>query len=80
MLATLWQENCFDRQTPIGYHYANAPASSIDAIRNTVFTDFDISVYIFTVRAKLGLQAHSSSLYTIALARGRQLSSDRMAH
>jgi putative alpha-1,2-mannosidase len=31
------------RQTPISYHYANAPASSVDAVRKAVFTNFDIS-------------------------------------
>ncbi|KAI0298528.1 glycoside hydrolase family 92 protein [Russula brevipes] len=30
-------------QTPIGYHYANAPADSIDAVRKVVFTNFDIT-------------------------------------
>jgi hypothetical protein len=55
-------------QTPIGYHYANAPASSVDAVRKAVFTNFDISACIFIAHAKLGFQAHSSSLYTIAPA------------
>ena len=31
-------------QTPVSYHYANAPASSIDAVREAVFTNFDISM------------------------------------
>jgi putative alpha-1,2-mannosidase len=31
------------RQTPVLYHYANAPASSVDAVRKAVFTNFDIS-------------------------------------
>ena len=65
MLATIWQENCFDRTDtplpPIGYHYANAPASSVDAIRKAVFTKFDLSTCIFIVRAKLWFQAHLSS-------------------
>ncbi|KAI0276555.1 glycosyl hydrolase family 92-domain-containing protein [Russula aff. rugulosa BPL654] len=30
-------------QTPIGYHYANAPASTVDAVRKAVFTNFDIT-------------------------------------
>ncbi|KAF8502129.1 glycoside hydrolase family 92 protein [Russula emetica] len=30
-------------QTPIGYHYANAPANSVDAVRKAVFTNFDIT-------------------------------------
>ncbi|KAH9054266.1 glycoside hydrolase family 92 protein [Lactarius vividus] len=28
-------------QTPISYHYANAPASSVEAVRKAVFTNFD---------------------------------------
>ena len=32
-------------QTPVGYHYANAPASSVDAVRNAVFTNYDISTF-----------------------------------
>ncbi|KAI0277380.1 hypothetical protein BGY98DRAFT_979850 [Russula aff. rugulosa BPL654] len=35
-------------QTPIGYHYTNAPASSVDAIRKSVFTNFDISAAMAT--------------------------------
>ncbi|KAH8119163.1 glycoside hydrolase family 92 protein [Phellopilus nigrolimitatus] len=30
-------------QTPIGYHYANHPAKSVDQVRNVVFTNFDIT-------------------------------------
>jgi len=30
-------------QTPVGYHYANAPASSVEAVRKAVFTNFDIT-------------------------------------
>ena len=30
-------------QTPIGYHYANQPALSVDRVRDVVFTNFDIS-------------------------------------
>ncbi|KAG6919383.1 hypothetical protein DXG01_006932 [Tephrocybe rancida] len=30
-------------QTPIGYHYANHPALSVDRIREVVFTNFDIT-------------------------------------
>ncbi|KIM83325.1 glycoside hydrolase family 92 protein [Piloderma croceum F 1598] len=30
-------------QTPIGYHYANHPAKSVDRIRDVVFTNFDIT-------------------------------------
>lgn len=30
-------------QTPIGYHYANHPAKSIDRVREVVFTNFDIT-------------------------------------
>lgn len=30
-------------QTPIGYHYANHPAKSVDRVREVVFTNFDIS-------------------------------------
>ncbi|KAH9083636.1 glycoside hydrolase family 92 protein [Lactarius deliciosus] len=30
-------------QTPVSYHYANAPASSVDAVRKAVFTNFDIT-------------------------------------
>jgi putative alpha-1,2-mannosidase len=30
-------------QTPIGYHYANHPAMSVDRVRDVVFTNFDIT-------------------------------------
>ncbi|KAF7294030.1 Glycoside hydrolase family 92 protein [Mycena kentingensis (nom. inval.)] len=30
-------------QTPIGYHYANHPALSVDRVRNVVFENFDIT-------------------------------------
>ena len=30
-------------QTPIGYHYANQPAKSIERVRDVVFSNFDIS-------------------------------------
>ncbi|THU96772.1 glycoside hydrolase family 92 protein [Dendrothele bispora CBS 962.96] len=30
-------------QTPIGYHYANQPAKSVDRVREVVFTNFDIT-------------------------------------
>lgn len=30
-------------QTPIGYHYADQPAESVDQVRNVVFNNFDIS-------------------------------------
>jgi len=30
-------------QTPIGYHYANHPAKSVDRVREVVFTNFDIT-------------------------------------
>ncbi|KAH8994062.1 glycoside hydrolase family 92 protein, partial [Lactarius akahatsu] len=30
-------------RTPISYHYANTPASSVDAVRKAVFTNFDIT-------------------------------------
>ncbi|KAI0305662.1 glycoside hydrolase family 92 protein [Multifurca ochricompacta] len=30
-------------QTPMGYHYANVPSSSVDAVRKVVFTNFDIT-------------------------------------
>ncbi|KAI0266724.1 glycoside hydrolase family 92 protein [Gloeopeniophorella convolvens] len=30
-------------QTPIGYHYANSPADSVDAVRSAVFSNFDIT-------------------------------------
>ncbi|KAF8971120.1 glycoside hydrolase family 92 protein [Flammula alnicola] len=30
-------------QTPIGYHYANHPAQSVDQVRNVVFSNFDIT-------------------------------------
>ncbi|KAF9467382.1 glycoside hydrolase family 92 protein [Collybia nuda] len=30
-------------QTPIGYHYANHPAQSVDRVREVVFTNFDIT-------------------------------------
>ncbi|KAI0254149.1 glycosyl hydrolase family 92-domain-containing protein [Lactifluus subvellereus] len=30
-------------QTPIGYHYANVPASSVDAVRDAVFSNFEIT-------------------------------------
>ncbi|KAI0675348.1 glycoside hydrolase family 92 protein [Trametes maxima] len=30
-------------QTPIGYHYANQPAKSVDRVRDVVFTNFDIT-------------------------------------
>ncbi|KAG6817479.1 hypothetical protein H0H87_008104 [Tephrocybe sp. NHM501043] len=30
-------------QTPIGYHYANHPALSVDRVREVVFTNFDIT-------------------------------------
>ncbi|KAI9062844.1 glycoside hydrolase family 92 protein [Trametes sanguinea] len=30
-------------QTPIGYHYANKPANSVDRVRDVVFTNFDIT-------------------------------------
>ncbi|EJD03194.1 glycoside hydrolase family 92 protein [Fomitiporia mediterranea MF3/22] len=30
-------------QTPIGYHYANQPAKSVDQVRNVVFSNFDIT-------------------------------------
>ncbi|KAG6900776.1 hypothetical protein C0993_002200 [Termitomyces sp. T159_Od127] len=30
-------------QTPIGYHYANHPALSVDRVRNVVFKNFDIT-------------------------------------
>lgn len=30
-------------QTPIGYHYANHPAHSVDRVREVVFTNFDIT-------------------------------------
>ncbi|KAH9484970.1 putative secreted glycosidase [Psilocybe cubensis] len=30
-------------QTPIGYHYANQPAKSVDRVRNVVFSNFDIT-------------------------------------
>ena len=33
---------CFDRTDTVGYHYANAPASSVDAFRKAVFKNFDI--------------------------------------
>ncbi|KAI0267212.1 glycoside hydrolase family 92 protein [Russula aff. rugulosa BPL654] len=35
--------NLMGGNTPIGYHYTNAPASSVDAIRKSVFTNFDIT-------------------------------------
>jgi len=55
-------------QTPIVHHYANAPASSVGAIRKAFFTNFDITACIFIVHAKLRLQTHSLSLYTVAPA------------
>ncbi|KAA1471821.1 glycoside hydrolase family 92 protein [Dentipellis sp. KUC8613] len=30
-------------QTPIGYHYANQPAKSVDRVRDVVFSNFDIT-------------------------------------
>ncbi|KAF7969869.1 hypothetical protein HWV62_25649 [Athelia sp. TMB] len=30
-------------QTPIGYHYANSPAMSVDRVRDVVFSNFDIT-------------------------------------
>ncbi|KAF7289322.1 Glycoside hydrolase family 92 protein [Mycena indigotica] len=30
-------------QTPVGYHYANHPAQSVDRVRNVVFENFDIT-------------------------------------
>ncbi|KAI0063500.1 glycoside hydrolase family 92 protein [Artomyces pyxidatus] len=30
-------------QTPIGYHYANQPANSVDRVRDVVFSNFDIT-------------------------------------
>jgi putative alpha-1,2-mannosidase len=30
-------------QTPIGYHYADQPARSVDRVRDVVFSNFDIS-------------------------------------
>ena len=32
-------------KTPIGYHYANRPAKSVDRIREVVFDNFDISTW-----------------------------------
>ena len=37
-------------QTPIGYHYANHPAMSVDQVRNVVFTNFDISMFDLLVQ------------------------------
>lgn len=34
-------------QTPIGYHYANHPAQSVDRVRQIVFENFDISASHF---------------------------------
>jgi hypothetical protein len=33
-------------QTPIGYHYANHPAQSVDRVRRVVFENFDISKFV----------------------------------
>ena len=32
-------------KTPIGYHYADHPAKSVDRIREVVFDNFDISTW-----------------------------------
>lgn len=35
-------------QTPVGYHYANHPAQSVDRVREVVFDNFGISTYMCT--------------------------------
>ncbi|KAG6866373.1 hypothetical protein C0991_005294 [Blastosporella zonata] len=48
-LTELWQAGYYlagnepSFQTPIGYHYANHPALSVDRVREVVFTNFDIT-------------------------------------
>jgi hypothetical protein len=42
-------------QTPIGYHYANHPALSVDRVREVVFTNFDISEWLSSLEMQQGL-------------------------